>query len=131
MNNKKTGSDFEREFCRILADKGYWVHFMSPDSRGAQPFDVIAVKNGMAIAVDCKTSVKPIFSISRLEDNQIMAFEKWISCGNSTPFVAVKYENNIFLVSYLRLKCCKKVDFRKEQYDVVYSREQNQDKRAD
>lgn len=119
MNNKKTGSDFEREFCQILADKGYWVHFLSPDSRGAQPFDVIAVRNGHAIAVDCKTSVKPIFDISRLEDNQIMAFEKWINCGNYPPFIAIKYAGDIYLVNYLKLKCDKKIDFRKDKRDVL------------
>ena len=112
QNNKKIGTAFEKEFCNILADKGYWVHFINPDARGSQPFDVIAVKNGQALAVDCKTSSKPIFPISRLEDNQIMAFEKWILCGNDEPMIAVKYNEHIYMVTYSKLKEDLKVDLR-------------------
>ena len=104
MNNKRLGSDFEREYCRLLAQKGYWVHFMAPDSRGAQPFDVIAVKDGKALAVDCKTCVANTFNISRLEDNQIMAFERWMSCGNGVPIIAVLHNDTIYEISYVELK---------------------------
>ena len=104
LNNKQIGSDFEREMCRILAENGYWVHFMSPDRRGAQPFDLIFVKNGLAMAADCKTCDDPIFRISRLEDNQIMAFEKWISCGNLDPVIYVKHDGRVFMVKYKDLK---------------------------
>ena len=38
MNNKKKGTAFEKEMCDLLAIKGYWVHFIAPDARGAQPF---------------------------------------------------------------------------------------------
>ena len=39
MNNKKLGTEFEREAVTLLSQKGYWVHFITPDSRGSQPFD--------------------------------------------------------------------------------------------
>lgn len=109
MNNKVKGTLFEREICDILAKNGYWVHFISPDARGAQPFDIIAVKDGMAFAADCKTCDANIFSISRLEDNQIMAFEKWIDCGNLTPVLFVRHKNNIYLVPYGELAEKEKV----------------------
>lgn len=104
INNKVIGTDFEREFCKLLAGRGYWVHFISPAANGGQPFDVIAVKDGKAYAFDCKTSVSARFPITRLEENQIMAFERWITCGNNDPQIAVKYKLNIYLVSYKRLK---------------------------
>lgn len=100
MNNKKIGSDFENEFCELLNEKGFWVHFITPDKKGAQPFDVVAVKNNIPYAFDCKTSALKFFRISRLEDNQIMAFEKWMSAGNSTPFIAVKYNGGVYLIPY-------------------------------
>lgn len=100
MNNKKLGTDFEREVVRLLAKEGWWVHFISPDASGAQPFDIIAVQNGRAIAIDCKTSVTNNFPISRLEENQIFAFDKWGACGNGTPYVFVKYGNDIYAVPY-------------------------------
>lgn len=104
MNNKALGMSFEKEFCQLLAGRGYWVHFISPAANGGQPFDVIAVKDGNAIAVDCKTSVAKRFPFSRLEQNQIMAFEKWITCGNSMPKIAVKFQDNIYLILYSELK---------------------------
>lgn len=104
MNNKKIGAGFEKEFCDFLADRGYWAHFITPDARGAQPFDVIAVKNGRALAIDCKTCVANTFNISRMEDNQITSFEHWLRCGNEMPFVAVKHKNMIYMISYRDLK---------------------------
>lgn len=112
MNNKKLGTEFEHEIVDMLADSGYWVHFMTPDNRGAQPFDLIFVKDGLAMAADCKTSSKRIFSFDRLEDNQVMAFEKWMRCGNLEPVVFVKYGDKVHTVPYLMLKEAGRVDLR-------------------
>lgn len=109
MNNKTLGTLFEREICEILANNGYWVHFLSPDHRGAQPFDIIAVKDGIALAADCKTCESATFSINRLEDNQKFAFEKWMACGNLNPVLFVKHDEKIYLVTYLELKSCGRV----------------------
>lgn len=112
MNNKKLGTNFEREACKILADNGYWVHFFTPDSRGAQPFDIIAIKDGRAMAIECKTlaSNKKYFTIDRLETNQIMAFEKWLDCGNAMPQVWVLHRGVIHMIPYYQLKDAKKID---------------------
>ena len=118
-NNKKLGTEFEREMCKYLRRKGYWVHFMSPDVSGAQPFDIIAVKDRFPIVMDCKTAVKPIFPISRLEDNQLMAFELWLKCGNSLPYIAIKHKNQVYLISYLMLKERLKVDLREETQCIL------------
>lgn len=104
MNNKKLGTEFEREVCDLLNKKGYWVHFISPDNRGAQPFDIIAVKNKMAYAIDCKTSVSNRFTMNRVEDNQVLAFDKWISCGNDMPMFFVKYKEHIYMIPWLAVK---------------------------
>ena len=110
MNNKQIGNQFEREFCDLLASRGYWVHFMAPDVRGAQPFDIIAVKTYRAYAFDCKTSAKKIFPFSRLEENQIYAFERWLACGNTEPKIAVKYNGEIYVIGYKELKQKGKVN---------------------
>lgn len=109
MNNKKIGNEFEHEMCEKLASAGYWVHFITPDARGAQPFDIIAVKAGQVLAIDCKTCVAGSFSMSRLENNQIMAFDKWVACGNESPLIAVKHAGGIYIIPYNRLKCLKNV----------------------
>lgn len=122
-SNKKIGTDFEQKFCKWLAGRGYWVHFIAPDARGAQPFDVIAAKDGRAMVVDCKTSSRPIFSIDRLEENQKLAFEKWVACGNSVPYIAILYKNNLYLINYRYLKEKEKIDLRyelrSEGWDIV------------
>lgn len=99
MNNKKIGSDFERETCEVLKRSGFWVHFISPDpATGKQPFDIIAVRNGISYAIDCKTSVSHIFRLGRAEENQLLAFQKWKKCGNSEPFFLVKYNGWAYIV---------------------------------
>ena len=112
-NNKQIGAKFEQEFVEILAKEGFWAHFLAPSPTGAQPFDVIAMKDSCAYCYDCKTSVKPIFPLSRLEDNQILAFDKWLKCGGYTPCVAVKYGNKIYMIEYTRLQREGSVDLRK------------------
>ena len=114
MNNKKLGTEFEKQMVDLLSKQGYWVHFITPDARGAQPFDIIAVKDGMAVALDCKTCVNRYFSISRLEVNQLMAFDKWIACGNTTPIIAVFHNDEITMVDYLELKMKGRIDLEKE-----------------
>ena len=112
MNNKKLGTAFEREVVDYIAGTGAWVHFITPDERGAQPFDIIAVRNNVGIAIECKTLAgnKRYFSIDRLEPNQIMAFEKWLACGNETPLIFVKWGEAIKVIPYSELKAKKKID---------------------
>lgn len=102
-NNKRLGSAFEREMCELLAKNGYWAHLISPDARGAQPFDIIAAKNGRPFAIDCKTTVTARFPLSRLEDNQVLAFRRWMQTGNGDPWVAIKYRDRVYVVSYPEL----------------------------
>ena len=109
MNNKKLGTKFERKICHMLNRDGWWVHFIEPKQSGAQPFDIIAVRLGRAIAIDCKTCVSARFSIDRLEDNQIFAFEKWIACGNDDPYIMVEHGEDVYVIPYAYLKENKSV----------------------
>ena len=112
MNNKKLGTEFENELCKILKEQGFWVHFMSPDARGAQPFDIIAVKDNIPIAIDCKTCVANTFNISRLEDNQKFAFRRWLDCDNEHAVIAVKHDGKIYFIDYeFLIECNGKVRF--------------------
>lgn len=104
VNNKKLGTAFEHKVCNMLSDLGYWVHFIVPDARGAQPFDIIAVKDGRPYAIDCKTCAAKVFDIGRLENNQIFAFEKWMRCGNGIPVVVVEHDNHVYCIEYPVLK---------------------------
>ena len=100
MNNKRLGTEFEREFCELLAACGFWVHFMSPSASGAQPCDIIACKNDAPFLFDCKTCEKNVFHLSRLENNQILAFDRFLKTGNDFAFIAVKHDDKIYLIPY-------------------------------
>lgn len=109
MNNKKLGTEFEEEFCKMLFDCGFWVHFMAPSRTGSQPCDVIACKNDIPMLFDCKTCKDDTFRISRLEDNQIMAFESFSKKGNRYRFVAVLHSENVYILEYEELKKLQKI----------------------
>lgn len=115
MNNKQLGTKFEQDMCKILTDNEYWVHFITPDARGAQPFDIIAVKHCVPYAIECKTLTysRRYFTIDRLEDNQILAFERWRRCGNNSPIIAVKQANSIITFTYDILSEAKRIDMEK------------------
>ena len=110
MNNKRLGTAFEREFCELLAARGFWVHFMSPSASGAQPCDIIACRNNTPYLFDCKTCDDEVFRLSRLEDNQMLAFEKFYKTGNKNCFIAVKHKGKIYQVNYECLKALKKIE---------------------
>lgn len=115
MNNKQIGMNFERYMCDVLARRGWWVHFLSPDARGAQPFDIIAVRDGQAIAIDCKTCKDHVFRIGRLEDNQVLAFDLWQEKGKALAWVAILHDSKVYMVRYDEIKKNGKVDLRKKE----------------
>ena len=97
MNNRKIGDDFEVEFASILAANGFWVHRLKQNSAG-QPFDIIAVRNGYADAIDCKVCEKDVFDLSRIEENQLNAMELWADCGNSCGWFALKFSDESIIM---------------------------------
>lgn len=112
MNNKKLGTEFEKETCEFLAKRGWWVHFMSPDNTGAQPFDIIAAKNSKTVVIDCKTCVADTFNIRRLEENQIMAFRKWYSCGCDYAYIFIKHKGEVYVCAFGILDRLKSVNIK-------------------
>ena len=109
MINKKLGNDFEQELCEILADAGYWVHNFANRKNG-QPADIIAVKNGRAYLIDAKVCTHETFPFRRIEDNQQLAMDVWVECGNNTPYFALKARNEIYMVPYITIKDLIKKD---------------------
>ena len=103
MINKKLGNDFEGELCGILADAGFWSHNFANRKNG-QPADIIAVKNRMAYLIDAKVCSYEVFPFSRIEENQQLAMDMWIECGNVTPYFALKARNEIYMISWQTIK---------------------------
>ena len=105
MSNRKSGDDFEVECASALAANGFWVHRLKQNSAG-QPFDIIAVKDGYATAIDCKVCEKDVFDLSRIEENQLNAMELWESCGNGNGWFALKLsDGRIKMISFSQMDC--------------------------
>lgn len=108
MNQKKTGSKFEEEFAELLSSQGYWAHIVAPHTKdGSQPFDVIATKNGKFYAFDCKTCSTDNFPLSRVESNQIYAFNKLYSVGTLRCYFVFKTGNGIHMAHAAKIIALK------------------------
>ena len=103
MINKKLGNDFEKELSEILYDAGCWVHLLNQNKNG-QPADIIAVKDTTAYLIDAKVCTYEVFPFRRIEDNQQLAMDMWIECGNIEPYFALKCRNEIYMVGYTTIK---------------------------
>lgn len=118
-SNKTLGSSWEREFCERLKNDGWWIHFITPSASGSQPCDIIACKGGSPMLVDCKTSARKTFPLTRLEENQIYAFERFRATNNDNCFVAILYNNKCYLVPYMALKMAKTINL-EEHNEYLY-----------
>lgn len=67
---------------------------------GSQPCDLVACKNGKVWAIDCKTlnNKNGLFPISRVEENQRLAYKRFKKCGNDNFFLAILWNNNIYFI---------------------------------
>lgn len=103
ISNKKLGNAFETELCEIFFQNGYWTHNMAQNASG-QPADIIAVKNGKAILIDCKVCSDNKFHLSRVEDNQNLSMDFWRDCGNGEGWFALKTAEGTFMLSHTSAK---------------------------
>ncbi len=113
MNNKKLGSNFEKELAEILRKRGYWVTFLSPKQYiGSQPADLIAIKDDQPMLIDCKTCKTHLFPISRIEENQRQAWKRYTKCGNTKFMLVIKYNHKIYEIDM------KGIDFKQKSIEL-------------
>lgn len=100
VNNKKAGTDFEREFAELMAARGFWVHLFQ-DNKNGQPCDVMASRNGVTYLFDCKDCKNDYFLVSRMEENQYNAMHLFELTGNEKGKFALRFSNQrIYLIDY-------------------------------
>lgn len=115
MNNKEIGDEFEENLTLILAHKGYWVSlFPKKNHSNSQPADMVAIKDDIGMLIEAKdlTNKNGKFPLSRLEENQIRAFKRFIKCGNSWYNLAVLWNDTVYIIPL-----CD-VDFSKKSIDI-------------
>lgn len=87
-NNKTAGNIFEEEFAQMLKSRGFWVHRMTQSAEG-QPADIIAQRNGCVWLIDCKVCACDRFPLNRVEYNQHLSMQAWMSAGGTVPYFAL------------------------------------------
>ena len=122
MNNKNIGNKFENELAEKLSKKGYWVTLLTPKAHiGSQPADLIATKNNIFYAFECKTlhGKYKRFPIKRLEQNQILAYKKLKEVGSNNYFLVVKWNNEIiYLIPFTEIDLNQKSILLEDKYKI-------------
>ena len=125
MNNKATGTRFERELASILADYCYWVHLFQ-DNHNGQPCDIIAARNGHTYLMDCKDCQGNFFQLGRMEENQMNAMKLFELTGNGSGKFAIRFrQGETYLVNYWQLAALKDKGYKRiDRMDCrMYGRE--------
>lgn len=63
--------------------------------------DLIACKNNKPFLIDCKTldNKNGLFPLSRIEENQRLAYKKFKECGNNNYYLAILWDNDIYMLN--------------------------------
>lgn len=122
MSNKSNGTAFEQEFATEIFSRGFWAHVFAPNRNG-QPFDVIAVNDRGALAVDCKDCQTGVFDLTRIEENQHTSMKLWKKrTGRDAAFALRFSEDEIWMVKYpdaIARRASGKMSISKDNVEVV------------
>ncbi len=88
-----TWQRFQREICKMLSDNGFWA-YETINKKSGQPVDVIAVKSDIGYIIECKVTKSNRFPLSRVEDNQITAIERFTRCKNHESWFAFLFSKH-------------------------------------
>ena len=92
------GSRFERDLIHFLNYKGFAVARIPSSGGFLSPIDVIALKRGLTIAIECKAWDK----LPKLRKEQLAAMDGWCKKAGAIGFVAWKKRGGEWL--FLRLE---------------------------
>jgi len=91
MTFYKKGANFERSLVKEFWKRGYAS--LRVAGSGSAPLslpDIVAMKNGRIIAVECKTCSKESFYLKNSDIDELQEFSE---VAGAEPFVAVKFNN--------------------------------------
>ena len=102
--DKMTGKNGEQVLAQDLNAKGFWVKLIPNDARGAQPFDIIAVRQKLVLMLDSKVCGQKRFPMERVEDNQWLAFEKAAKRTCACIGLICWYNGKFYYIPYSQLR---------------------------
>lgn len=122
ISNKKKGSNFEKDFAEFLASRGYWVHLVAgSDYTNSQFADIIACKNNRVHVIDCKVleNSTGTFPLSRFENNQRSAYERFLETGNYNYFLAILWQNDVYFCNVSNIDYKNKKSFNVKDFVII------------
>lgn len=114
-NNKKLGNNFEENLSILLSRRGFWVApFPNKNHTNSQPADLIAIRYNKTSLIECKTleNKSGLFPLSRIEENQILAFKRLKECGNCCYNLAILWEDTVYFIPF------DSIDFNQKSIDL-------------
>ena len=104
-DNRSNGGRFEQELSHTLAENGFWAHVMQQNKSG-QPADIIAVKGKYHTLIDCKviSEESAAFKLSRVEENQRLAMDRFLAKGKEQCWYAMKMpDGTVWMVGQIKI----------------------------
>ena len=120
MNN--LGKKFEEDLCWFFSKQNYFVEYHEKSISGSQSNDITIIKNNKATFIECKNleNKNGLFPISRIESNQIHAYEKCKKCGNNNFILAILWNNNVYFIDFGLLNYYNKsIDLKKFKPNII------------
>lgn len=96
------GKSFEEDLCWYYFSKGYFVEYHEKGVTGSQSCDITIIKDDIATMVECKNleAKNGVFNLSRVEENQKLAYARYIECGNTNFILAVLWDNKVYFIDF-------------------------------
>lgn len=98
MSNKSEGTKFEEELATLFGQNEFWCHLFQQNVRG-QPCDLIAAKLNRCLLIDAKDCKRDRFPLSRVEDNQFYAMQRWVMITKFEAYFAFKLSDGSIKVA--------------------------------
>jgi Holliday junction resolvase len=104
------GSRFERDLIHFLNYKGFAVARVPSSGGFLSPLDIIAIKKGLVVAIECKAWDK----LPKLDKAQLSHFREWIDKAHAIGFVAWKKPGGKWL--FLRIEDAEANNYAEENW---------------
>jgi Holliday junction resolvase len=121
LKSYKVGEKFEKELCKFFANRNYYVIYNNKGVSGAQCFDMLIIRDNVCFAIECKNleNKNGIFNIDRVEENQLLAYKRFLECRNHNFVLAILWNDNVYIVNFDLLEYYKKsIDLKKIEPNI-------------
>jgi len=110
MKTYAKGARFERDLMNFLHFKGFACLRCASSGGWYTPADVIAIKDGLILAIECKAHNKK----PKLAKDKVVKFREWCGRAKAWGFLVWKVPGNVW--KFLRLEDAEKNNYDDENW---------------